>query len=193
MERTMSHFCGNKSLPRPPGDALLGHSFPPPVEAAMNARFVVTVCVLAVVAFGAAGLALYLGKKGPDPLPPREDPGQGRRDVIAAFEKPPAEPPAKDFERFFEDFGQCLRAGGAGGERFWDIPRYAREVDRDGALARAGVRPDKRSRNWTSWSEPDRRPRPLSTPIRTSGASSRQTRSSDCWRNTRHRRSRGRG
>jgi tetratricopeptide (TPR) repeat protein len=98
---------------------------------------VLLIGVLAAV-FILAG-ATYLATR--DRLPPREDPAAGRQEVIEAFRGQAADVPA-DLQRFFDDLGATLRAGGANGGQFWDIPRFARELDRDGALNRAGVRPD---------------------------------------------------
>jgi tetratricopeptide (TPR) repeat protein len=108
----------------------------------MKMRLLLPLGVIAIVVCGMAALVAHLRQRERDPLPPREDPAQGRRDVIAAFENPPEVPAAGEFQQLFDDFGKCLRAGGTGGERYWDVARFAREIDRDGALTRGGIRPD---------------------------------------------------
>ena len=108
----------------------------------MNSRLIGVLVVLAVITLGLIGVGAYLATNRRNRLPPRDDVEQGRREVIAAFKDRTGTPEAKDFQPFFDDFGKCLKGGGGGGERYWDLERYAREIDRDKALTRAGVRPD---------------------------------------------------
>jgi tetratricopeptide (TPR) repeat protein len=110
----------------------------------VNARLLAAILAVAAVvtAVVATVCGIYLSGKDRQQLPPPEVPGQGRLEVIEAFQNRPAEAAPKDFEQFFADFGKCLRAGGGGGNQYWDVARFAREVDRDGALRRAGLQPD---------------------------------------------------
>jgi len=111
----------------------------------MNLKVILALLGSGFVIFCAImGIGLYLAFQPKNPLPPREEAGEGRRDLIAAFKDRDGEPAPKDFQQFFDEFGKCLRAGGAGGERYWSVERFARELDRDGALRRAGTRPDDR-------------------------------------------------
>jgi tetratricopeptide (TPR) repeat protein len=52
------------------------------------------------------------------------------------------EPNPEDLQRLFDDYGMCLRNGGAGGDRYWDVDRFAREIDRNGVMTASGYGPN---------------------------------------------------
>jgi len=109
----------------------------------MNARLAIAAVAVCLVVSMVAAVSVWLVSSRPGFVPPpAEDPTAVRAEVIAAFQNAPAVPPPDGVKELFNEFGACMKAGGAGGERHWDFPRFIRESDREGSLARAGVRPD---------------------------------------------------